>query len=124
MIIISLMYVKNILIPICRITALAASLALLPACEHYLLPEPHKIDIEQGNSISQEEFESLYTGMNRNEVIEAIGAPMLVDPFHADRWDYIYRLKPGKGRERESRFTLYFRDGILVKIDGDEYKEY
>jgi outer membrane protein assembly factor BamE len=62
--------------------------------------------------------------MNRNEVIEAIGAPMLVDPFHADRWDYIYRLKPGKGRERESRFTLYFRDGILVKIDGEDYKEY
>jgi outer membrane protein assembly factor BamE len=124
MIIISLMYVKNILIAFCRITALAASVALLPACEHHILPEPHKINIEQGNSITQEEFELLYTGMSQNEVVEAIGAPMLVDPFHADRWDYIYRLKPGKGRERESHFTLYFRDGVLVKIDSENYKEY
>jgi outer membrane protein assembly factor BamE len=118
------MYVKNILIPFCRISVLAVSLALLAACDHYILPEPHKIDIEQGNSITQEEFESLYTGMTQSEVVEAIGTPMLKDPFHADRWDYIYRLKPGKGRERQSRFTLYFRGGILVKIDGDEYKEY
>lgn len=124
MIIISLMYVKNILISFCTTSVLAVSVALLAACEHHVLPEPHKIDIEQGNSISQEEFESLYTGMTQKEVADAVGTPMLVDPFHADRWDYIYRLKPGKGRERQSRFTLYFRDGILVKIDGEDYKEY
>jgi outer membrane protein assembly factor BamE len=124
MIIISLMYVKNILISFCKTSVLAVSMALLAACEHHILPEPHKIDIEQGNAISQEEFESLYTGMTQKEVADAVGAPMLVDPFHVDRWDYIYRLKPGKGRERHSRFTLYFRDGILVKIDGEDYKEY
>ena len=86
--------------------------------------EPHKLTIEQGNAVSLEEFESLYTGMTQAEVMEAIGAPMLKDPFHADRWDYIYRQKPGKGRERNSHFTLYFRSEILVKIDGENYKEY
>ena len=122
MIIISLMYVKNILILHGRPCVLAAVL-LLSACEFGLI-EPYKLDIEQGNAVSQEEFESLYTGMTRNEVIEAVGAPMMRDSFHPDRWDYVYRLKPGKGRERHSRFTLYFRDDVLVKIDGDEYKEY
>ena len=123
MIIIFLMYVKNILIRLIRPAVLAAALSLLSACEFGLI-EPHKIDIEQGNAISQEEFESLYTGMTQAEVLEAVGAPMLQDPFHAERWDYVYRLKPGKGRERNSRFTLYFRDEILVKIDGENYKEY
>ena len=117
------MYVNNILILFGRASVVATIILLLSACEFGLI-EPHKIDIEQGNAITQEEFESLYTGMTQTEVLEAIGAPMMKNPFHADRWDYIYRLKPGKGRERESRFTLYFRDGILVKIDGDEYKEY
>ena len=117
------MYVKNILILFLRSSALAASLMLLGACESGWI-EPHRIDIEQGNAITQEEFESLYTGMNRSEVLEAVGAPMMQDPFHADRWDYIYRLKPGKGRERNSHFTLYFRDDVLVKIDGENYKEY
>jgi outer membrane protein assembly factor BamE len=123
MIIISLMYVKNILIRFKRLATLLAVIAPLTACELGLI-EPHQIDIEQGNAISQEEFESLYTGMTQAEVLEAIGAPLMKDSFHPDRWDYVYRLKPGKGRIRESRFTLYFRDEILVKIDGEEYKEY
>jgi len=123
MIIISLMYVKNILIRFRRSVALLAVIAPLTGCEFGLI-QPHQIDIEQGNAISQKEFESLYTGMTQAEVLEAVGAPMMKDSFHPDRWDYVYRLKPGKGRVRESRFTLYFRDEILVKIDGEEYKEY
>ncbi len=122
MIIISLMYVKNILIRY-RMAGVLAAVLWLSACEFGLI-EPYKLDIEQGNAVSQEEFESLYTGMTRNEVIAAVGAPMMMDSFHPDRWDYVYRLKPGKGRERHSRFTLYFRDDVLVKIDGDDYKEY
>jgi outer membrane protein assembly factor BamE len=116
------MYVKNIYRSSYRNAAVAGLMLLLSACSW--LPQPHKLDIEQGNAISQEEFESLYTGMTQTEVMETIGAPMLRNPFHVDRWDYVYRLKPGKGRERNSRFTLYFRDGILVKIDGEDYKEY
>ncbi len=117
------MYVNNILILFIRASVLAATLSLLSACEFGLI-EPYKLDIEQGNAITQEEFESLYTGMTQAEVLQAVGAPMMKDPFHADRWDYIYRLKPGKGRVRNSQFTLYFRDEILVKIDGENYKEY
>ena len=117
------MYVKNILIINVKAAAFLALLLSVSACES-LLPEPHKIDIEQGNAISEEEFQSLYTGMSETEVIEALGAPLIRDPFHTDQWVYLYRLKPGKGHLRESKFTLYFRDGILVKIDGDEYKEY
>ena len=117
------MYVKNILIITLKAMAFSALLASISACAS-ILPEPHKIDIEQGNAITEEEFQSLYTGMSETEVMEALGAPLIRDPFHPDQWVYLYRLKPGKGHLRESRFTLYFRDGILVKIDGDEYKEY
>ena len=117
------MYVNNILILFTRASVLAATMLLLSACEYGLI-EPYKLTIEQGNAITQEEFESLYTGMTQTEVLETIGAPVMNDPFHADRWDYIYRQKPGKGRVRNSSFTLYFRGEILVKIDGENYKEY
>ncbi|MGB5455485.1 MAG: outer membrane protein assembly factor BamE [Gammaproteobacteria bacterium] len=116
------MVLKNIFLTCLRYAPLAGLILLFSACSW--LPQPHKLDIEQGNAITQEEFESLYTGMSQAEVLETVGAPMLKDPFHANRWDYIYRLTPGKGRERHSQFTLYFRDGILVKIDGENYKEY
>ena len=117
------MYVKNILILFGRAGILLALIGPLTACELGLI-EPHKIDIEQGNALTQEEFESLYTGMTQAEVLAAVGAPMLKDSFHPERWDYVYRLKPGRGQERHSRLTLYFRDEILVKIDSGEYKEY
>lgn len=118
------MYIKNILIITLKTAGIAGLLAIIAACAS-ILPEPHKIEIEQGNAISQEEFESLYTGMTESEVMEALGAPLLKDPFHPDQWVYLYRLKPGgEGRIRKSRFTLYFRDGILIKIDGENYKEY
>ena len=117
------MFVKNILILFGRTAALFTAVFLLSACEFGMIG-PHKISIEQGNAVSQEEFESLYTGMTQTEVLEAVGAPMMMDSFHPERWDYVYRLKPGKGRVRDSRFTLYFRDEILVKIDGENYKEY
>jgi len=117
------MYINKILIHFIRPSALAAAMLLLSACELGLI-EPHKLTIEQGNSISQEDFESLYTGMTQAEVLKAVGSPVLQDPFHADRWDYYYLLKPGKGRERSSHFTLYFRGEVLVKIDGEHYKEY
>lgn len=116
------MVLKNFLQAWCRNTALAGLIAIPGACSW--LPEPYKLPIEQGNAITQEEFESLYTGMTQTEVVEAVGAPLIKDPFHPYRWDYVYRQKPGKGRERHSQFTLYFRDGILVKIDGENYKEY
>ena len=95
----------------------------LCACES-LLPEPHKIDIQQGNQIKQEDFEKLYTGMSRDEVLGILGKPLLADPFHPERWDYIYRLEPGKGRLKKSRLTLYFKDDVLNRIDSKDYKEY
>jgi outer membrane protein assembly factor BamE len=95
----------------------------LCACE-FLLPEPHKIDIQQGNQIKQEDFEKLYTGMSRDEVLALLGKPLVADPFHPDRWDYIYRLKPGKGELKKSRLTLYFKDDVLTRIDSAEFKEY
>lgn len=98
-------------------------LGALCSCE-YLLPEPHKIDIQQGNQIKYEDFEKLYTGMSRDEVLGVLGKPLVADPFHPERWDYIYRQQPGKGRLRKSRLTLYFKDDVLIRIDDKDYKEY
>jgi len=98
-------------------------LGALCGCE-FLLPEPHRIDIQQGNQIKQEDIEKLYTGMSRDEVLALLGKPLVSDPFHPDRWDYIYRLQPGKGELQKSRLTLYFKNDRLIRVDSDEFKEY
>ena len=94
----------------------------LYACVEWL-PDAHRIDLRQGNTIKLEQKEALEIGMSRAEVRKIMGEPMLADPFHADRWDYIYRFKPNKGFERRSLLTLYFDDDSLARIDDEQYIE-
>ncbi len=55
----------------------------------------HKIDIQQGNVITREMMETLTPGMDKRRVQLAIGSPMIQDPFHPNRWDYVYSFKAG-----------------------------
>lgn len=87
------------------------------------LPEAHRIDLQQGNTIKLEQVESLQIGMTKADVRKIMGSPMLSDPFHNQRWDYIYRFIPNKGFERKSLLTLYFDDDQLIRIDDSEYVE-
>ena len=84
--------------------------------------DPHRIDIQQGNKVTPENIAKLEIGMNRNQVIFVLGSPLLKDPFHDDRWDYIYYLKPGNQESRLSRITLFFEGDSLVLIDDSEYR--
>jgi outer membrane protein assembly factor BamE len=87
------------------------------------LPEAHRLDLQQGNTIKLEQLESIQLGMTKDEVRKIMGSPMLSDPFHEQRWDYIYRFIPNKGFERKSLLTLYFEDDRLIKIDDSKYIE-
>lgn len=102
---------KN-LITVCLLAALSF---IFSACQ------PHRIDIQQGNKVSPENFEKLKTGLSRKQVLFLLGTPLLQDPFHQDRWDYIYYIKPGNEPVKQSRVTLYFKGDTLVKIDADDY---
>ncbi|MCK4833186.1 MAG: outer membrane protein assembly factor BamE [Gammaproteobacteria bacterium] len=94
----------------------------LSGCTDWL-PEAHKLDLQQGNTVKLEQLEGISIGMTKSEVRKIMGSPMLSDPFHNQRWDYIYRFIPKKGFERKSLLTLYFEDDVLVKIDDSEYVE-
>ena len=85
------------------------------------LPFVYRIDIQQGNVITQEMVDKLRTGMNKRQAQFVLGAPMLIDPFHANRWDYFYHYKPGtdgKGEATQERISLFFEDERLIEITG------
>src|SRR5258706_958946 len=80
---------------------------------------PYKIDIQQGNVVTQEMISKLKVGMTRAQVRFALGSPLVVDPFRTDRWDYVYSFqKQGKQVERR-RITVIFDEDKLVRIAGD-----
>ena len=81
----------------------------------------HKIDVQQGNVLTQDDINLLEPGMTRRQVQFIMGSPMVSDVFHQDRWDYIYRLKPGYGDVTEDRVSVFFDGNSLERIEGTMY---
>ena len=102
--------------------ALCLALLALSGCStegDRKLPGVYRVDMQQGNVIEQEMIDKLRPGMDRNQVRFIMGTPAIADPFHADRWDYLFTNSKG-GRTREQRHvTLYFKDDKLTHLEGD-----
>lgn len=79
----------------------------------------HRIDVQQGNIIKPELLEQLKPGISKRQVRFIMGTPLIQDPFHSDRWDYVYTLQPGNSRKitERQRVTVYFENDQLVKVD-------
>ncbi len=80
----------------------------------------YKLDINQGNFISQDMVDKLKNGMPRQQVRLILGTPLVTSAFRDNRWDYVYEYQRD-GRVREHRqFTVYFKDDVLARWEGDE----
>ncbi len=80
----------------------------------------YKLDINQGNFISQDMVDKLKNGMTRQQVRLVLGTPLVTSAFRDNRWDYVYEYQRD-GRVREHRqFTVYFKDDVLARWEGDE----
>ena len=103
------------------IPCLLAAGSLLGGCEALQRTDsvfgfitPYRIDIVQGNAITKEQAALLKPGLTRLQVRDVLGAPLIADPFHAARWDYIFTLRrPGAELQRRSVVVTF--DGDLVK---------
>lgn len=101
-------------------TLLISTILTLPACAAIpALPGVHRIDIQQGNVLTQEMVDKLESGMTKNQVRFVLGSPPLVDVFHQERWDYIYSVQPGGDDREQRRITLFFEDDQLARMEGD-----
>jgi outer membrane protein assembly factor BamE len=94
----------------------------LSACGVPRIPgiTPYKMDIQQGNFVTQEMVSQLKPGMSREQVKLILGTPLLTDIFHADkRWDYVYWREDEAGKREQRKIVVYFEDGKLTRLAGD-----
>ena len=103
------MYVKFLLI---SILSLSISCSYLPSL-------PYKIDIQQGNVITEEMVDKLRLGMTRSQVRFVLGSPLITDVFHNNRWDYVYSLAPSGRLSEKRRLSIFFDGDLLTHIEGD-----
>ncbi len=94
--------------------------ALLGAgCSSDQVPFVYRIDIPQGNVVTQEMLNRLEPGMSKQQVSLVMGTPLVVDPFHPDQWVYLYRLRKGGEAVEERRIELQFQNDRLQRVTGD-----
>lgn len=80
----------------------------------------YRIDVPQGNLVTQEVAEQLQLGMSRAQVQFLIGVPLVKSDFHLNRWDYVYYFNPRYGDVELRKITVFFGDdGRVAKIEKD-----
>ena len=80
---------------------------------------PYKMDIQQGNFVTQDMIAKLQLGMTRSQVRFALGTPLVVDPFRNDRWDYVYLYMKAGSVTEQRRFKVRFSEDKLARVEGD-----
>ena len=80
----------------------------LSACSNY------KLEVQQGNLITQETISKLQKGMSKQEVQSLLGTPLLQDSFDNNRWDYVFYQK--KNKTKSQNITLRFKNNQLINI--------
>jgi len=80
----------------------------------------YKLDINQGNYLSQDMVDKLKVGMTKPQVRTVLGTPLLTPIFRDNRWDYLYEYQR-QGKVIEHRqFTVYFAEDKVARWEGDE----
>ena len=100
---------------------LLAACSSTPQITNYL--SPYRIDVRQGNFVTQDMVAQLKPGLTREQVRFILGSPLVTDMFHVDRWDYVYRFQPGKGEAQQRRLVVFFQDNKLTRVADDVVAE-
>jgi outer membrane protein assembly factor BamE len=105
------------------VSALAAALALmgcqsLQSSDSFLARlTPYKVEVVQGNVVTKEQAAAIKPGMSRAQVRDVLGSPLLTDPFHLDRWDYVFTIRRQGAEPQQRRVVVLFDGEKLKSID-------
>ena len=83
----------------------------------------YKPTIMQGSILDIQEVNQLRLGMPKESVINLIGSPSIIDPFHQYQWDYINHSTIEGQIEIRYRLRLIFSGNLLSEIDKSGLEE-
>tara|TARA_Y100000590_G_scaffold91505_1_gene103279 strand:- start:2824 stop:3165 length:342 start_codon:yes stop_codon:yes gene_type:complete len=83
------------------------------------LPKLFQVVVNQGNLVDEEMLDKLEVGMTESQVRYVMGSPLVSDTFFPNRWDYYTSVTQGETVYAETKVTLYFEEGLLVKWEDN-----
>tara|TARA_B100000035_G_scaffold209322_1_gene179024 strand:- start:1320 stop:1757 length:438 start_codon:yes stop_codon:yes gene_type:complete len=85
--------------------------------------KPYKVDIVQGNYVTNSMVSNLSKGQTRDQVRTILGTPLIIDPFRKNRWDYLFLINRGSGKRVIHRFMVMFENDRVVAWEGSPIDE-
>jgi len=79
--------------------------------------------IFQGNLLDKQNVDQLKPGMSKAQVVALVGDPVVADPFHHERWDYVASEKRGHKKTQVKNLTLWFEGDSLARMEGEYFPE-
>lgn len=79
----------------------------------------YRMDVNQGNIVTDEMLSKLKVGMTKEQVRFVMGDPTLNPKLNADRWDYLNHTTKGRKAPHHYHIILFFKGDVLHKISGD-----
>lgn len=111
--------------PLSRWSALALALMLagcqsLQSTDSFLgLITPYRVEVVQGNVVTKEQFDAVKPGMNRAQLRDILGSPLLTDAFHQNRWDYVFTIRRQGAQPQQHAIVVVFDGDVMKSIDAD-----
>ncbi len=78
---------------------------------------PYRVEVVQGNVVTKEQAAAIRPGMTRAQVRDVLGSPLLSDPFHGERWDYVFTIRRQGAEPQLRRVIVRFDADLLKGID-------
>ena len=126
-----------------RLTLIALAFMILSGCSNPLIKTPetpkfpkfsipswldfsmpsidtYKPTIMQGSVLEIQAINKLQIGMSKSAVMNLIGSPSIIDPFHQYQWDYIHHSTINGEQVTHYRLRLIFDEDVLIEIDKSE----
>ena len=106
------------------LTAVVTTTLATTGCKN--LFRAYRIDIVQGQTVTQEQAEQIKAGMTPAQVRYVLGTPLVTDTLNPNRWDYTYKFIPGtyaiEGKVAavpHRRFSVIFAAGVVLSTESD-----
>lgn len=81
--------------------------------------KPYRMEVVQGNVVTQEIMAQIQPGLGRTQVREILGTPLLTDVFHENRWDYVFTIARQGIPAQQRRVSVFFKDNVVERFEAD-----
>lgn len=103
-----------------KILTISLITLLLGACS---FPGVFKINVQQGNIITQDMLDTLKVGMTKRQVHFVLGAPVLENTFDTQLENYVYTYQRAGGDIDKQIIQVHYENNIFTRYEGELLEE-